>query len=63
MSKLSYEDKISLYNDRQKGMSINSLVSKYGIRHEGIEYLIRLINKHDWIVFSITINDSGICGF
>ena len=39
MSKLSYEDKINLYNDRQKGMSINSLVSKYGIRHEGIESL------------------------
>ena len=46
MSKLSYEDKINLYNDRQKGMSINALVLKYGIRHEGIEYLIRLINKH-----------------
>lgn len=46
MSKLSYEDKINLYNDRQKGMSVNALVSKYGIRHEGIEYLIRLINKH-----------------
>ena len=26
-------------------MSINSLVSKYGIRHEGVEYLIRLIDK------------------
>ena len=46
MSKLSYEDKINLYNDRLKGLSINALVSKYGIRHEGIEYLIRLINKH-----------------
>lgn len=46
MSKLSYEDKINLYNDRRKGMSISALVSKYGIRHEGIEYLIRLINKH-----------------
>ncbi len=46
MSKLSYEDKISLYNHGKKGMSINSLVSKYGIWHEGIEYLIRLIDKH-----------------
>ena len=46
MSKLSYEDKINLYNDRKNGMSINSLASKYKIRSEGIEYLIRLINKH-----------------
>ena len=50
MSKLSYEDIINLYNDRQKGMSLYSLVSKYGIRHEGIEYLIRLINKHGFDV-------------
>lgn len=46
MSKLSYEDKINLYNDRKNGMSINSLSSKYKIRSEGIEYLVRLINKH-----------------
>lgn len=46
MSKLSYEDKINLYNDRKNGMSINSLSSKYKIRTDGIEYLIRLINKH-----------------
>ena len=50
MNKLSYEDKINLYNVRQKGVSINSLVSKYGIRHEGIEYLIRLINKQEYII-------------
>ena len=56
MSKLSYEDKINLYNDRQKGMSINSLVSKYGIRHEGIEYLIRLINKHGFDVLRTVKN-------
>ena len=46
MSKLSYEDKINLYNDRKSGLSIPSLVAKYNIRHEGVEYLIRLIDKH-----------------
>ena len=56
MSKLSYEDKINLYNDSQKGMSINSLVSKYGIRYEWIEYLIRLMNKHGFDVFRIVKN-------
>ena len=46
MSKLTYEDKINLYKDRKKGLTIPKLVSKYNIRHEGVEYLIRLIDKH-----------------
>ena len=51
MSKLTYEDKINLYNDKKKGMSIGSLsnkykVRKYNIRHESVEYLLRLIVKH-----------------
>ena len=46
MSKLTYEDKINLYNDRKKGLTIPALVSKYNVRHEIIEYLIRLIDKH-----------------
>ena len=46
MSKLTYEDKINLYNDRKSGLSISSLVRKYNIRHEVVEYLIRLIDKH-----------------
>ena len=46
MSKLTYQDKINLYKDRKNGLTIPKLVSKYNIRHEGIEYLIRLIDKH-----------------
>ena len=46
MSKLNYNDKINLYNDRKNGMSINALVSKYNVRHEVVEYLTRLIDKH-----------------
>ena len=56
MSKLSYEDKISLYNDRKNGMSINTLVSKHGIRHERIEYLTRLIDKHGFDILKTTKN-------
>ena len=56
MSKLSYEDKINLYNDRKNGMTINSLASKYKIRSEGIEYLIRLINKHGFDVLRTVKN-------
>ena len=46
MSKLTYEDKINLYKDRKNGLTIPTLVSKYNIRHEVVEYLIRLIDKH-----------------
>ena len=56
MSKLSYEDKINLYNDRKNGITINSLASKYKIRSEGVEYLIRLINKHGFDVLRTSKN-------
>lgn len=46
MSKLSYEDKINIYEDRKKGLSISTLVSKYKVNHSIIEYMIRLIDKH-----------------
>ena len=56
MSKLTYEDKINLYNDRKKGLTIPALVSKYNIRHEGIEYLVRLIDKHGLDILRTTKN-------
>lgn len=56
MSKLSYEDKINLYNDRKKGLSINSLVTKYKVRHEVIEYLVRLIDKHGYDILRTNKN-------
>lgn len=49
MNKLSYEDKIKLYND-DRGMTIKSLVTKYGVRSDIIKYLIRLINKNGIIL-------------
>ena len=48
MGKLSFEDKINLYNDRKSGVSISSLCSKYKILHANVEYLTRLIDKHDY---------------
>ena len=56
MSKLTYEDKINLYNDRKSGLTIPSLVTKYNIRHEGVEYLIRLIDKHGLDILRTTKN-------
>ena len=57
MSKLTYDDKINLYNDRKKGLSIKSLVTKYGVRHEIVEYLIRLIDKHGYDILKKNKNN------
>ncbi len=46
MSKLTYEDKTNLYNDKKRGMSIGSLSNKYKIRKSVINYLTALIDKH-----------------
>ena len=56
MSKLSYEDKIYLYNDRKKEMTILSLCSKYNINHSLVEYMIRLIDKHGISILRTTSN-------
>ena len=46
MSKLSYEDKINLYNDWKMGGSMTLLSKKYNIAIPGVQYLCRLIDKH-----------------
>ena len=46
MSKLTYDDKINLYNDRKNGMSIKSLSIKYNIRTKNVQYICCLIEKH-----------------
>ena len=46
MSKLTYEDKINIYNDKMNGMSIGSLSNKYKVRKCVINYLTALIDKH-----------------
>ena len=46
MSKLTYEDKINLYNDKKKRMSIESLSNKYKVKKSVINYLTALIDKH-----------------
>ena len=56
MSKLTYEDKINLYNDRKNGLSISTLVSKYNVTTDNVKYLIRLINKHGIDILRTTKN-------
>jgi len=46
MGKLSYEDKINIYQERKQGTSITSLSNKYNVRNSVISYLISLIDIH-----------------
>ena len=48
MSKLSYEDKIDLYNDWINGISVINLTKKYNINKSGVVYLTKLIHKHGY---------------
>ena len=46
MSKLSYEQRISIYNERKQGISISTLSKKYDVRENAIQYMVCLIDKH-----------------
>ena len=46
MSKLSYEEKIEIYNKRKEGETLKTLQSKYEMTKHNIQYLIWLIDKH-----------------
>ena len=46
MSKLSYEQRISIYNERKHGTSISTLSKKYNVRENVIQYMVCLIDKH-----------------
>ena len=56
MSKLSYEDKINIYQERKQGNTINNISKKYGVRKDVIKYLIRLIGKHGYDILRISKN-------
>ena len=58
MTKISYEEKINLYYDRKNGMSFPSIKSKYGINKSGVEYLVRLIDKHGFDILRTNENKS-----
>lgn len=45
MSKLSYENKINLYNERKNDCSIRMLSKKYNITVHGVQYSCCLIDK------------------
>lgn len=58
MSKLTYQDKIDIYNERKQGNSVINISKKYGVRKDVIKYLIRLINKHGYNILRTNKNKS-----
>ena len=44
--KLSYEDKIKIYELRQSGQSIKTLSKQFNIAESGIKYMIRLMDRY-----------------
>ena len=56
MSKLSYEDKINIYQERKNGNTISNISKKYNIRKNVIKYLVKLIAKHGYDVLRTSKN-------
>ena len=56
MSKLTYDDKIKLYNDRKSGMSVSSVSKKYNVSMNVVNDLISLIDKHGFGILRTTVN-------
>lgn len=56
MSKLSYEDKINIYQKKKQGQSRYSLAREYSIRDCNISYIVSLIDKHGYDILRTTKN-------
>ena len=56
MSKLTYEDKINIYQERKQGNTLDKISKKYSVRKEIIKYLVRLIDKHGYDILKTNKN-------
>ena len=56
MSKLSYNDKVGIYNKRKEGYTLSALQSQYRVTKHNIQYLIRLIDKHGFEILRTSKN-------
>lgn len=56
MSKLSYKDKINIYQKKKQGQSRCSLAREYSIRDCNISYLVGLIDKHGYDILRTSKN-------
>lgn len=46
MGKLTFEDKIKIYQKRKEGITLSDLSKQYQVNVSVIKYLVRLIDKH-----------------
>lgn len=56
MAKLSYEDKINIYQEKKQGVSFSTIKLKYNYGIHNIQYLERLIDKHGYDILRTTKN-------
>ena len=56
MSKLTYENKINIYQEKKQGVSFSTIKSKYNYGIHNIQYLERLIDKHGYDILRTTKN-------
>ncbi len=56
MSKLSYEDKIQIYQKKKQGQSRKSLAREYSVRECNVSYIVSLIDKHGFNILRTTKN-------
>lgn len=56
MSKLSWEDKINICQERKQGNTIKNISKKYGVRIDVIKYLVRLVDKHGYDILRTNKN-------
>ena len=56
MGKLTFENKLSIYNEKKGGKSLSYLCHKYNIDSSGIKYLIRLVDKHGFDILRTNNN-------
>ena len=46
MTKITYEDKINIYNEKCSGKSSINIGKKYGLDRNKVDYIFKLVNKH-----------------
>ena len=44
--KLTYEDKVQIYELRKQGICLKKLSDKYGMNLSNLKYLVRLIDRY-----------------
>ena len=44
--KLTYEDKVQIYELRKQGQSFNQLSKRFGVDVSGLKYMVKLIERH-----------------